>query len=91
MGEKHLIVMLKRTNSYFFFRILGLFVHPVSGLSRRPLGMRGKICQKVETTKSRITLQSLTEWIEKRDVIKHKGIKAYRDKDIEKNTIDTTY
>jgi len=60
------------------------------GLSRLPLGMRGKICQKVETTKSRITLQSLTEWIEKQDVIKHKGIKAYRDKDIEKNIIDDT-
>ncbi|MDF7824074.1 hypothetical protein P4B35_08625 [Pontiellaceae bacterium B12227] len=57
-------------------------------LTRLPNGMRGNICQEVETIKSRVALKTLTEWIARQDVIKDKGIKAYSNKDIEKNNND---
>lgn len=60
-------------------------------LTRLPEGLRGNVRQKIETTKERIPLQSLTEWIEAHDVIKrqrHKEIKGQRDKEIKKNIFE---
>jgi hypothetical protein len=59
-------------------------------LSRLPNGYRESVAQKVETTKTRIPLKSLTEWLESQDVIKDKGIKAYSDTAIKKNILDST-
>ena len=53
---------------------------------RLPNGLRnGNIPQEVETTKSRIPLQTLMKWIESRDVIKDKEIKVLSNKEIKKN------
>lgn len=60
-------------------------------LTRLPEGLRGDVCQKVETTKERIPLQSLTEWIEAHDVTKRqrdKETKGLRDKDTKKNIFE---
>ncbi|MBI9020376.1 MAG: hypothetical protein JEZ10_03875 [Verrucomicrobia bacterium] len=54
-------------------------------LSRLPGGLRENgTLQKVETTKERVSLQTLIDWIEKHDVTKglrDKGIKGLRDKE----------
>lgn len=56
-------------------------------LSRLPGGIRDDgTVQNVETAKERVPLKTLTDWIARQNVIKDKGIKTYRDRDIEKNS-----
>ena len=52
-------------------------------LTRLPDGFRGNVCQEAETTKKRIPLQSLTDWITTHDVTKelrYKGTKELSNK-----------